>query len=144
MDSPLVSIFCLSYNHGAYLKRAFDSFDMQQLDAPIEIVIHDDASTDGSDKIIREYASRNPNVKAIIQKENQYTKHGGFSFLSEIPLAGKYVAVCEGDDYWTDPQKLSRQVAYLEAHPNCSLVFHPVRTIRSWEPNQPDHTFDGL
>ena len=108
-ENPLVSIVCESYNHEPYLRKCLDGFVMQKTNFSFEILIHDDASTDKSADIIREYISKYPQLdwKPIFQIENQYSK--GISIWTEIqfPRAqGKYIALCEGDDYWTDPYKL--------------------------------------
>ncbi|MBQ3766762.1 MAG: glycosyltransferase family 2 protein [Bacteroidales bacterium] len=123
---PLVSIICESFNHEPFIRKCLDGFVMQQTSFPFEILIHDDASTDRSADIIREYEARFPNLlKPIYQTENQYSKGVGIWRTFQFPRAkGKYIALCEGDDYWTDPDKLQKQVDYMEAHPGCSLCFH--------------------
>ena len=123
---PLVSICCLVYNHEQYLRDCFEGFVKQQTTFPFEILVHDDASTDHSADIIREYTEKYPNLfKPIYQKENQYSKGVRISFEYQYPRAqGKYIALCEGDDYWTDPNKLQMQVDFLEAHPEYSMCFH--------------------
>ena len=128
-----VSIVCISYNHAPFLRACLDSFVMQTTDFPFEIIIYDDASTDGSADIIREYEELYPNLFHTIQQtENQFSK--GVPILKTFlyPLVrGKYVALCEGDDYWTDPLKLQKQVDALDARPDVALCFHPV--IVRWE-----------
>ena len=137
---PLVSICCITYNHEAYIRDALDGFLMQRTEFPFEILIHDDASSDRTQEIIREYADRYPDViKPILQTENQYSKgisnpSGAFNFPR---VRGRYVAMCEGDDYWTDPDKLQRQVDYMERHPDCSLCFHSAR-IRTVDGSRSD------
>ena len=125
-DCPLLSIQCLVYNHEPYLRQCLDGFVMQKTDFPFEAIVHDDCSTDGSASIIKEYADKYPTIiKPIFEKENQYSKIG-FSGINNIMLnqsKGKYIASCEGDDYWTDPFKLQKQVDYMEAHPECGLVW---------------------
>ena len=127
MNKPLVSIQCLVYNHEPYLRQCLDGFVMQKTNFPFEAIIHDDVSTDNSVAIIREYAEKYPDIiKPIYEKENQYSKHDGS--LRKIILAAfspysKYIAICEGDDYWTDPYKLQKQVDYLDNHPECGLVY---------------------
>ena len=106
---------------------------MQNTDFPIEILIHDDASTDGTDTIIREYATKYPDIiYPLYETENQFSK--GKSSLMDIEYnysraRGKYIATCEGDDFWTDPLKLSKQVAFLEDHPDYSVCFHRCRYL---------------
>lgn len=123
-DKPLVSIVCQTYNHATFIKDALNGFLMQQTDFPFEIIVHDDASTDGTSDILREYQFRYPNlIRLIIQEENQYQKGkrpSGFTF----PMArGKYIAFCEGDDYWIDESKISKQASFLDANPGVSLVY---------------------
>lgn len=106
---PLVSIRCTVYNHEPFLRQCLDGFVMQQTTFPFEAIVHDDASTDGSAAIIREYAEKYPNIiKPIYETENQHRKHDG-SLARILDAAmhpnSKYVALCEGDDYWTDPQE---------------------------------------
>ncbi len=130
MEQPLVTVSCIAYNHEKYIARALDSFLMQKTNFPFEIVIHDDASTDRTAEIIREYAARYPDViRPMYQTENQYSR--GISNISgafNFPRArGKYIAMCEGDDYWIDDTKLQRQADYMEAHPECTLCFHAAK-----------------
>ena len=101
---PLVSICCLTYNHAPYIRDAIEGFLMQKTNFPVEILIHDDASTDGTADIIREYETRYPDIiKPIYQTENQYSKGVKISREYQFSRArGKYIALCEGDDYWTD------------------------------------------
>ena len=128
---PTVSICCITYNHAPYIRSALDGFLMQETDFAYEILIHDDASTDGTADIIREYTARYPDIiKPILREENQYSK--GISNISifNFPRArGEFIAMCEGDDYWTDPHKLRKQVDFLRAHPDCSLCFHSSKII---------------
>lgn len=126
----LASINCVTYNHAAYIRQALDSFLMQKTDFAFEILVHDDASTDGTSDIIREYAARYPDqVYPLIQTENQYSQgidniSGAFNF----PRArGKYIFMCDGDDYFLSPHKLQKQVDYMESHPHCTLCIHSAR-----------------
>ena len=123
---PLVSIRCLVYNHEPFLRQCLDGFVMQQTTFPFEAIVHDDASTDGSAAIIREYAEKYPDIiKPIYETENQWGK-GTISKIMDATMHpdSKYIAVCEGDDYWTDPNKLQIQVDFLEAHPDHSFSVH--------------------
>lgn len=131
MNQPVVSISCITYNHAPYLRDALDSFLMQR-DVPFEILIHDDASTDGTEEIIREYTAKFPQIiRPLYEKENQYSK--GISNISGVfnyPRArGRYIAMCEGDDFWTDPNKLREQVEYMDYHPECSLCCHSAENL---------------
>lgn len=131
-DKPLVSICCITFNHARYVRQCLDGFVMQRTSFPFEIIIHDDASTDDTQEIIREYIAEYPDLfKPILQEENQYSK-GIRSILATFcyPHAkGKYIALCEGDDYWTDPEKLQMQVDFLEANPEYSMCFHNVDVL---------------
>ena len=111
-EIPLVSISCITYNHEPYIVQALNGFLMQKTSFPFEVLIHDDASTDRTADIIREYEKKFPKIiKPIYQKENQYSK-GNRAILASFvyPRAkGKYIALCEGDDYWIDENKLQQQ-----------------------------------
>lgn len=123
---PLVTIRCLVYNHEPYLRQCLDGFVMQKTNFSFEAIVHDDASTDGSAAIIKEYAEKYPSIiKPIFEIENQYSKRdGSIRRIMNEHTRGKYVAMCEGDDYWIDPMKLQKQVDFLEQHPECSMCFH--------------------
>ena len=127
-DNILVSICTLAYNHEPYIKQCLDGFIMQKTNFKYEVLINDDASTDKTASIIREYAKEYPEIiKPIFQEENQHSQGVAISASFLYPRAqGKYIAKCEGDDYWTDPLKLQKQVDFLEANENYSTVFHPV------------------
>ena len=121
-----VSVCCITYNHAPFLKKCLDGFLLQQTSFPIEVIIHDDASTDGTQKIIEEYTSKHPDIFfPLLQKENQYRKGiRGMNAKFNFPrCTGKYIALCEGDDFWNDPHKLQKQVDFLEEEniaENCS------------------------
>ncbi len=120
-SNPLVSISCITFNHASYLRQCLDSFLMQKTDFLIEIVIHDDASTDGTKAIIEEYQTKHPDIIfPMFQQENQYSRGlRGMMIRYNLPRCrGKYIACCEGDDYWKDPLKLQKQVDFMESHPD--------------------------
>jgi glycosyltransferase involved in cell wall biosynthesis len=123
-NQTLVSISCLAFNHEEFIRKALEGFVMQETNFRFEVLIHDDASTDGTAEIIREYEQKFPElIKPIYRKENQWRKGIKGSAAHNFPRAlGKYIALCEGDDYWTDPKKLQRQVDYLESHEDYALV----------------------
>ena len=125
---PLVSISCITYNHEKYIKDAIEGFLMQKTTFPVEILIHDDASTDDTAMIVREYELKYPHlIKPIYQTENQYSKQEGvIGRLQRGRARGKYYAICEGDDYWIDPFKLQKQVEFLEDNPEYSLIWSDV------------------
>ncbi len=120
---PLVSIVCDTYNHAPYIRRALDSFLLQQTEFSLEIIVHDDASTDETADIIREYEAARPDLfRCVYRADNIYTKDPKILEHYVFPLArGKYIAICEGDDYWTSPHKLQKQISYMESHPECTL-----------------------
>ena len=129
----LVSICCITYNHEKFIADAIEGFLMQKTNFGIEIIIHDDASTDKTAEINRQYQKRYPDlIKAVCQTVNQYSL-GVDIFESNIfPLIrGKYIAICEGDDYWIDPNKLQKQVDYLENNPGCTMTFHAAKVVNS-------------
>ena len=123
MSTPLVSIFTLAYNHESFIGQCMDGIVMQQTSFPFELLIHDDASTDATADIIREYETRYPHIiKPIYQTENQYDKDASYFEDFLLPKSqGKYIAICEGDDYWTDPLKLQKQIDFMETHPDYSI-----------------------
>ncbi len=142
MDRPLVSICCCAYNHEPYIKHCLEGFVGQRTDFLFEVLIHDDASTDKTAEIIDEYVHRYPSLfKPIYQTENQYSKGNDPCTRILFPrVQGKYIALCEGDDYWTDPYKLQKQVDYMEAYPECALCFHNAM-IHWYDRTAPDELY---
>lgn len=112
----MVTINCITYNHEPYIRQCLEGFVMQKTNFRFEAIVHDDASTDGTAAIIREYAEKYPDIiKPIFETENQYSKgDGSLIQIMNAHTHGKYVAMCEGDDYWIDPYKLQKQVDFLE------------------------------
>ena len=111
-----MSICCLTYNHAKYIRQCMDGFLMQETDFPVEILVHDDASTDGTDVILREYEVKYPDkIFPIYEKENKFSRgyRGRMDLFNYTRARGRYIAYCEGDDYWTDPHKLQRQMWLL-------------------------------
>jgi glycosyltransferase involved in cell wall biosynthesis len=127
-EEPVVSISVITYNHAPYIRECLDGILMQQTKFPYELLLHDDASTDGTAEICQEYAEQYPHIiLPILQKENQYSQGIMVSSTYQFPrVRGKYFAACEGDDYWTDSFKLQKQVEFLEAHTDFSMCFHNV------------------
>lgn len=122
----MVTIRCATYNHERFIRQCLEGFVMQRTNFRFEAVVHDDASTDGTAAIIREYAEKYPDIiKPIFETENQYSKHdGSLRRIMNAHTHGKYVALCEGDDYWIDPYKLQKQVDFLESHPDYVMCSH--------------------
>lgn len=139
--APLLAIRCLTYNHEPYIRQCLDGFIMQKTNFQFIAIIHDDASTDGTADIIREYAEKYPDIiKPIYEQENQYSKQDGSlrRIINEaIPVDIKYIAMCEGDDYWIDPYKLQKQVDFLETHSDVVYSCH-----RYYTKNELDNTIE--
>ena len=127
----MVSVECLAYNQQDYIGQCLDGIVMQKTGFRFEAIVHDDASTDHTADIIREYAKKYPDIiKPVLETENQYSKHDNSIGRKITPLiCGKYIAYCEGDDYWTDPLKLQKQVDFLEANPEYAMCFHRARIL---------------
>ena len=125
----MVTIQCATYNHFPFIRQCLDGFVNQITDFRYEAIVHDDLSTDGTAEIVREYAEKYPDIiKPVFEKENQYSK-GNLEKIMNSYNHGKYIAICEGDDYWTDPYKLQKQVDYLEHHPDYVLTYTNVSYI---------------
>lgn len=128
-----LTVVCLAYNQERFIKQALDSLLRQETNFAYEILVHDDASTDKTQEIVRTYEKMYPNkIRGIYQKSNQWSTGKGITknFVSPL-IRGEYVAFCEGDDYWTDVTKLQEQVDFLDSHPDYSICFHPVTVL--WE-----------
>lgn len=122
---PLLTILCLTYNHEPFIAQALDGFLGQKTNFPIEILIGDDASTDNTAEIVEQYVKLHPKrIRFIKRPTNVGVKENGLDLRRRV--RGKYLALCEGDDYWTDPTKLQQQVEFLEANPDYAVCFHPV------------------
>lgn len=127
----MVSIWCITYNHEPYIRQCLEGFVMQKTNFHFEAIVHDDASTDGTAAIVREYAEKYPDIiKPILETENQYSKHDGtLDRIMDEKCTGKYIALCEGDDYWIDPLKLQKQVDAFEKDKTVSCVHTAFKTI---------------
>lgn len=128
MTNYTVAVWCITYNQKDFIKDALNGFVMQKTNFPFVVIVHDDKSTDGTSDIILEYAKKYPNIIIpVIESENQWSK-GGLKHIVNIMNThyriGKYIAFCEGDDYWTSPDKLQTQIDFLESHPEYSMCFH--------------------
>ncbi|HCR53064.1 MAG TPA: hypothetical protein DIW27_01515 [Cytophagales bacterium] len=128
IDPFLVSVCVITYNHEKYIRQALESILAQTTSFPIEILIGEDCSTDGTRKIILEFEKRYPErIRAILSKVNMGANRNLIRTLEDCK--GKYIAVLEGDDYWLSPLKLQKQVDFLESHPECTICFHPVEVF---------------
>lgn len=136
-----MSIVSISYNQEEYIREALDGFAAQRTEFPVEVIIADDASTDATPRIIGEYAARYPQLFRPILRQTNIGVHANFKDVLSA-ARGEYLALCEGDDYWTDPLKLSKQVKYLDRHPETTVCFHPVRVI--YEDGAKDSEFPPL
>lgn len=148
---PKVCISSITYNHAPFLAQTLEGFVMQQTDFPFVAVVHDDASTDGTADILRQYAERYPDIIfPIFERENQYSKPGGpltlIMHLAQEATGAPYIAKCEGDDYWTSPHKLQLQADFLDTHPDyvmCSTgcTWHNTITGEIKEYSTPNLTY---
>jgi len=138
---PLVSIGCITYNHEKFVREAIESFLNQKTTFKVEILIHDDASQDRTPEILKDYAQEWPHLfSMILQTENQYSKGLNPEDINLRRAKGKYIALCEGDDYWTDPLKLQKQVNFLESNPDYSVCVGGFRSYIESE-NRIDETY---
>ncbi|WP_407074054.1 MULTISPECIES: glycosyltransferase family 2 protein [unclassified Pseudomonas] len=129
---PLLSIVCPTYNQVGFITQTIESFLAQKTNFPIEILINDDASTDGTTQIVEQYAARYPTIiRAFYHRVNQYSKGNLCTPGLFKEARGKYIAYCEGDDYWTDTRKLQVQVDFLESHPDYVLTYHDAMSFDS-------------
>lgn len=125
-----VSAICLTYNQKKYIRQCLDSMLSQKTTFRYEIIVHDDASTDGTSEIVMEYEKKYPNmIRPIYQMENQYSLGKWTVGFALEKARGVYLAFCEGDDYWFGETKLQQQFDYMESHPGCSLCFHNTYTL---------------
>lgn len=129
MSVPVVSIVIITYNHGPYIGQCLDGVLMQKTNFPIEVIIGEDCSTDDTRAVIQKYERQHPDIiKPIYHQKNVGPARNAYEFcLSKI--TGRYIAICEGDDYWTDPFKLQKQIDFLEQNPECVLCFHKVNSV---------------
>lgn len=143
-----VSVCVPTYNHEPYIVQMLEGALQQKTTFPFEIVVGDDGSTDGSPAIIQEYANKYPDqIRAFVHPHNLGPQHprefagrNNVLFLLKA-CQGQYVALCEGDDYWTDPYKLQKQVEFMDAHPDFAICHHNVRV--TYEDGSPEHLFNA-
>lgn len=123
-----ISIIVITYNQEKYIRAALDSIFSQKTEHKVEIIIADDASSDETPSVIREFAEKYPKKVILITRKNNLGSWN--NFIDAIRRAsGDYIAICEGDDFWTDHEKLQKQVSFLERNKNYSICFHPVRVF---------------
>ncbi|MCX6214521.1 glycosyltransferase family 2 protein [Spirosoma sp.] len=139
---PKVSVLIITYNQQNFIRQAIDSALAQQTTFPIEILVGDDFSKDGTREIIQEYERQHPGlVRGILHPRNM-GKNGGINFLETLKQAkGEYYALMDGDDYFTDPLKIQKQADLLDAHPDYSMVFH--NALITYEDGSPSHVLNG-
>lgn len=135
-QNPIITVLVLTYHQASYIKDCLDGILMQKTDFPFEIIIGEDDSKDGTREICREYAEKHPDkIRLFLHaKENNIKINEKPSpifnvFYNIFSAQGKYLAICEGDDYWTDPLKLQKQVDFMESNPDCTFSFHPTVCI---------------
>ena len=126
-EKILVSVCCITYNHEKFIKKCLEGFLIQNYSFNVEFIIHDDASIDNTQELIKTLVGNDKRFKLILRNKNLKSK--GYSIFPILykKAIGKYIAICEGDDYWTDPNKLQRQVEFLEQNPDCSCSFHAAK-----------------
>lgn len=126
MSKVKLTVYCLTYNHEKYIRQTLESFLSQRTKYKFKVIVHDDASTDNTQCIIKEYANRYPDIiEPILQTENQFSQ--GIDVVRQFILPnieGDYIATCEGDDYWIDEKKLDKQIDFLEGHDEYSACVH--------------------
>lgn len=123
--APTVSVVSITYNHQDFVREALEGFVRQAVEFPIEVIVADDASTDATQAIIREYADRHPSLFRPILRPVNVGVHANLTDALSA-ARGEFLAICEGDDYWTDPLKLARQVEFMRENPELGMCFHPV------------------
>lgn len=141
---PLVSVILSTFKHASFLRQAFDSILMQNVDFDFEILVTDDCSNDGTEEIVAEYQARHPDkVRYFAARENLWSQCSDVACPMGLVLLenarGSYIAGLEGDDYWTDPEKLRLQTESLEAHPEVAVCFHDAEVI--YEDGRASHLF---
>lgn len=134
MENPLVSICCICYNQEQYIRQTLDSFVMQQTNFLFEVVISDDCSKDGTRAVIAEYKEKYPELIRDVSKDYNQGAIPNWWYVQN-QAKGKYTAICEGDDYWTDPLKLQKQVDFLESHPDYSMCCHAAKVLNETSRN---------
>ena len=130
-DKVYVSILCTTFNQKKYVHETLSSFISQKTRYKFEVIVHDDCSTDGTTDIIREFKDMYPEIiKPIFQSQNQYSKGHNKPFVNALNTSqGVFIAICEGDDYWSDEEKIEKQVMALNRFEGVGLCFHPAQVL---------------
>lgn len=127
----LVSVIMITYGHEKFIRQAIEGVLMQQCDFTVELIIANDSSPDNTDAVVQDVLSHHPNAHWIRYVRHEKNRGMMPNFVFALQQAtGKYIALCEGDDYWTDPYKLQKQVDFLEANPDYVLCFHKVKILK--------------
>lgn len=130
-EPPLVSVYCMTYNQENTIAQTIESIMQQKTSFPFELIIHDDASTDHTAEIVRKYADKFSEIRPVFQEKNQFRNCNLIKTFIHPVARGKLIAICEGDDYWIDENKLQIQADYMIEHPECMLTFHAVKQLDS-------------
>lgn len=127
----MVSVLCRTYNKIEFVRQSLEGVAMQKTNFRFQALVYDDASTDGTAEVVKEFADKYPDIfKPVLRKENLFKKKdGSWERANNADIPGKYLCFCDDDDYWTDPYKLQKQVDYLESHPDCGMVYTQVRIL---------------
>lgn len=133
---PTVSVCMITYNHEAYIAQAIESVLMQKTDFSVELVIGEDCSTDQTRGLCAEYQQRHPDRIRLLPSEKNMGIQANF-IRTLCACRGKYIALLEGDDFWTDPSKLQKQVDFLETHETYNLTFHNVNSLQAGKTSRP-------
>lgn len=129
MSTPLVSVCVITYNQEKYIGQCLEGVLMQKTSFPFEVVIGEDCSADNTRHIIRHFEEKYPDIiKPIYHHRNVGAARNHFEYCF-TKITSPYIAICDGDDYWTDPDKLQKQVDFLEQHPECVLCFHRINSV---------------
>ncbi len=127
--SPELTVCIITYNHEKYIRQCLEGVMIQKTDFPFDVVIGEDCSTDGTRSVIREFETRYPRIiKPLYHKSNVGSARNNYEYCFPL-IKSKYIAICDGDDYWTDPYKLQKQYDFLEQHPECALCFHRSNSV---------------
>jgi glycosyltransferase involved in cell wall biosynthesis len=138
-EEPVVSVSCATYQHAGFIEDALRGFLGQDTDFPFEILVRDDASTDGTADIVRDYAQRYPNIiRAVLETKNGWPAVRPSAILRPM-VRGEFIAICEGDDYWIASDKIQRQVEQLRHRPDCAVSHHQALVVQDGRVTSTEH-----